>query len=69
MGYIKNISFDKFPKQGTWLGKKVKVYYHYDTTKSHDGVIVRDDNENPGQTIIHIPSENRFVLATEVQYS
>ena len=69
MGYKKNITFDNFPKQGNWLGKQVKVYYHYDTTKFHEGVIVRDDMEDPGNTIIYIPSENRYVLTTEVQYS
>lgn len=74
MGCVKNISFDKFPKQADknykypQLGKRVKVCYHYDTSKFHFGTIVRDDIEEPYETIIQLDN-GRFLRATECQYS
>lgn len=74
MGCVKNISFDKFPKQSDknsnypCLGKRVKVCYHYDTSKVHFGTIVRDDIEEPYETIIQLDN-GRFLRSTECQYS
>lgn len=74
MGCVKNISFEKFPKQADknykypQLGKRVKVCYHYDTSKFHLGTIVRDDIEEPYETIIQLDN-GRFLRATECQYS
>lgn len=74
MGCVKNISFDRFPKQADenykypQLGKRVKVCYHYDTSKFHLGTIVRDDIEEPYETIIQLDN-GRFLRATECQYS
>lgn len=74
MGCVKNISFDKFPKQADknykypQLGKRVKVCYHYDTSRFHLGTIVRDDIEEPYETIIQLDN-GRFLRATECQYS
>jgi len=34
MGNVKNISMDSFPKQGGFLGKEVKVCFHYDTDRT-----------------------------------
>lgn len=67
MGVEKNIDIKKFPKQSIWLGKNVRVCFNYDSAKEIDGVIVRDDMESPGRTIIKL-KDGRHVLATECQY-
>lgn len=46
MGCVDTITYDKFPEQKdenyTYpVGCRVKVYYHYDTSKYHYGTIVR----------------------------
>ena len=68
MGAVKTIAFDKWPKQGTFLGKRVKVCFHYDTSRTLDGTIVREDAEEPHVTIISLDS-GKVVLSTECQYS
>lgn len=68
MGCVKSIGFDKFPEQGAWVGKRVKVCFHYDTQNAIGGEIVRDDVEFPAVTIIRL-DDGRYVLATECQYS
>ncbi len=68
MGAVKNITFDKFPKQGTYAGRETEVCFHYDTSRRLKGVIVRDDVEEPFLTIIKL-EDGRHVLATECQYS
>lgn len=67
MGVHQNIGYDKFPKQGGWLGRRVNVCFNYDTSKSIFGTIVRDDREEPGQTIIKL-DDGRYVEASECQY-
>lgn len=51
----------------TWLGRRVLVCFHRDTTKLIPGVIVRDDAEHPYITVISL-DDGRYVLATECQY-
>lgn len=74
MGCVSTISYDNFPKQADdnykypKVGKRVSVCYHFDTSKKHTGVIVRDDIEEPWQTIIALEN-GRYILATECQYS
>lgn len=68
MGAVKNIKMDTFPKQGQYLNRKVEVCFHYDTSKTIGGEIVRDDSEEPFLTIIKL-DDGRHVLATECQYS
>lgn len=68
MGCVDTITFDKMPKQGSWVGREAKVVFHYDTSKFLFGKIVRDDAEKPYITIIHL-SDGRYVLASECQYS
>lgn len=68
MGVHKNISMGSFPKQGSFLGKKVRVCFNYDTSQVIDGVVVREDAEEPGKMIIKL-SNGRYVLSTECQYS
>ncbi|MDB5244549.1 MAG: hypothetical protein JWN18_419 [Parcubacteria group bacterium] len=61
------IAFDAFPEQGIYLGKKVRVCFSYDKSRTIDGTVVRDDIEDPGHTIIKL-EDGRHVLATECQY-
>jgi hypothetical protein len=68
MGAHKNITAEIFPKQGSMLNKNVKVCFHYDTSKQFDGMIIRDDVEEPFLTIIKL-EDNRIVLGSECQYS
>ena len=68
MGCVKNISSDKFPKQGSHKGKTVDVCFNYDTSKLVQGTVIRDDDEDPWRTIISL-NDGRVVLATECQYS
>jgi hypothetical protein len=67
MGVIANINYDEFPKQGSYLGRRVEVCFHYDANKRIGGVIVRDDAEDPHRTIIRL-DDGRYVLTTECQY-
>ena len=70
MGCIDTITYDKFPKQKDEnyiyprfkVGSRVKVCYHYDTLKYHYGTIVRDDLEEPFETIIKLDN-GRYLRA------
>jgi hypothetical protein len=68
MGVHPKIGFLRFPAQGPWLGKRVRVLFDYDATMMIEGTIVRDDAEEPSRTIIHL-DDGRFVLTTECQHS
>lgn len=70
MGYVENITHDKFPKQGSWLGKKCKVLFRYGSDNEPElmGVIIRDDVEEPFRGIIKL-DDGRYILMTECQYS
>jgi hypothetical protein len=68
MGCVETIDFESFPKQGEWIGRKVRVCFKYDVSHEIDGIIVRDDMEEPFRTIIAL-SNGLFVLAAECQYS
>ncbi len=68
MGVIENISHDKFPRQGQLLRSVVNVTFHFDTGRTQKGIVVRDDVESPGRTIIRL-EDNRYILATECQFS
>lgn len=68
MGCVQNISMTSWPKQGSWLGKRTKVCFHYDTSHTIMGTIVRDDSEKPGVCIISL-DDGRVVLSTECQHS
>ena len=62
MGCIDTITYYKFPKQKDEnykypefkVGNGVEVCYHYDASKCHYGTIVRDDLEEPFETIIKL---------------
>ena len=68
MGIQKNVGYQEFPKQGAKPGKKVKVCFRYETDNIIEGEIVRDDREEPFETIIRL-QDGRFVRSVECMYS
>ena len=76
MGCVETITHDKFPKQNDEnykypqfkVGSRVKVCYHYNTKHYHYGTIVRDDLEEPLETIIKLDN-GRYLRGVECQYS
>jgi hypothetical protein len=68
MGCIATIKHDSFPAQGIYLGKSVRVCFHYDTEHWIPGKVVRDDSEEPGELIIQLKT-GQFVRSVECQYS
>lgn len=68
MGTAPNIAHDRFPKQGQYVGRLVKVCFNYDTSHVIEGTVVRDDTEEPGELIIQL-DDGRFVRAKECMWS
>lgn len=68
MGRVSEISYDRFPAQSRWVGKRVVVCYHFNASRTHEGEIVRDDTEAPYQLIIRLDC-GRYVRSAECQYS
>lgn len=68
MGVVKTIGYDRFPKQGDTLKKRVKVCFNFETDRVIDGTIVRDDIEEPYVTLILL-DDGRIVRSTECQYT
>ena len=50
------------------VGARVKVCFHYDTSKYCMGTLVRSDLEEPFETIIRL-DDGRYLRAVECQYS
>lgn len=68
MGIETNITHTRFPAQGSWLGRRTRVCFHFDLAHQCLGTIVREDEEPPGVLIIRL-DDGRHVLSTECQYS
>lgn len=68
MGIVKNVGFDKWPKQGQYLGKRARVCFRRDTSREVMGTIIRDDMEEPWLTVLKL-DDQRVVLGTECMYS
>jgi hypothetical protein len=68
MGVVRNISLLEFPKQGTYLKRRVRVCFNYEPEFTILGTVVREDDEDPGLMIIKL-DDDRYVLSTECQYS
>lgn len=68
MGVHPNISASKFPRQGDLLDTFVIVCFNYDTTKQFSAKVIRDDREEPFETIFML-TDGRVVLSTECQWS
>jgi hypothetical protein len=70
VGVVATINETSFPKQGAYLGKDVRVCFNYGTA-TFGGKILRDDVEEPFQTLILIhdgPHAGRIIRSTECQY-
>jgi hypothetical protein len=67
MGVVENIAHDRFPKQGQNHFLRAKVAFHFDISHQFDGVILRDDAEDPYVLVIAL-TDGRVVLGTECQY-
>jgi len=59
---------DTYPEQGAYIGRRVTVCYDYDTSRTVEGVVIRDDKTKPGLMIIHT-DDGRALLATECMWS
>jgi hypothetical protein len=76
MGCVKTISYNSYPKQKEKdykfpqyaVGARVEVCYHFDGAKRHLGTVVRDDIEEPYETIIKLDN-GRYLRAVECQFS
>lgn len=66
MGIKAGISLDRWPEQGTFLGKRVDVCFNFDAGRTIGGTVVRDDAT--GVTIIRL-DDDRYVLGTECQHT
>lgn len=68
MGCVKTIDKYHFPKQTEHVNQRVEVCFHYDTTKMVEGTIIRDDAEEPFETLIKLDN-GRVIRACECQFS
>lgn len=67
MGCVKTISKYKFPNQTSHVNQRVNVCFHYDTTATVAGTIIRDDAEEPFETLIKLDN-GRVIRGCECQY-
>ena len=67
MGVNINVDYDKFPEQGRWKGLRTEVIFRHQD-KIIMGTIVRDDMQEPFETIIQL-DDGRIIRSTECQYS
>lgn len=70
MGCKSYMTWNTYPKQGSYLNKQVRVCFHYDTSHMFNGKIIRDDmiDETKGLMIIML-DDGRVVTSTECQYT
>ncbi len=66
MGTHANITSSKFPKQGNMLNKRVEFCFHFEESKVIEGVVMRDDMEEPFRRIVHL-DDGQLVLDSECQ--
>lgn len=67
MGIHANITASTFPRQSDLVGKRVKVCFHHDDSRQFEGVVLRDDLEEPFKAIFHL-DDGRTVLSSECHY-
>ena len=68
MGCVSTITAYKFPEQSSHVNRRCRVYFHYDTTKWIMGTVIRDDREEPFETLIRL-DDGRMIRGSECQYS
>ena len=68
MGCVETIDVYRFPKQSEYVNRRCNVCFKYDTTRWIKGTIIRDDREEPFETLIRL-DDGRVIRGTECQYS
>ena len=74
MGVVANIDYEHYPKQADasykypMVGKRARVCYKYDSSKTHKGTVVRYDIESPCEIIIKLDN-GRYLRGVECQFS
>lgn len=68
MGSSSYVDGDTFPRQGSFLGHRAQVAFHYDLRNTLPGTVIRDDCEPPWQLVIRL-DDGRVVLGQECQYA
>ena len=68
MGCVKTITAYDFPEQSSHVNQRCRVCFHYDTSKWLNGTVIRDDRDEPYETIIKLDN-GRVVRGVECQYS
>lgn len=73
MGCVNSITHKYFPEQSKDVGKTTDICFHYDTSNTVKGEVIRDDKELPYITMFKITSEgplkDKTILSTECQYT
>ena len=67
MGVSANVGFHDYPRQGSWLNRRMVVCFDYDTANTIGATCVREDDEEPGIMILRL-DDGRYVLSTECQF-
>lgn len=68
MGCVDTIDAYRYPKQSEYVNRRCNVCFKYDTTRWIEGTIIRDDREEPFETLIRL-DDGRVIRGTECQYS
>lgn len=68
MGCVSTITAYDFPKQSQYVNRRCMVCFHYDTSKWIMGTVIRDDREEPFETLIQL-DDGRTMRGVECQYS
>ena len=68
MGCVETIDAYRFPKQSEYVNRRCEVCFKYDTSTVIPGTVIRDDREEPFETLIRL-DDGRVLRATECQYS
>ena len=68
MGCVSTITATRFPEQTHHVNQRCKVCFHYDTSVWIMGTVIRDDHEEPYETLIQL-DDGRVMRAVECQYS
>lgn len=67
MGVVATIDAEHFPTQSGLVGERVELCFHYDTSQKFIGTVLRDDTQEPGETLIQILNAGEFgVLAGKI---
>ena len=68
MGCVETITAYTFPRQSEYVNRRCEICFHFDRSVRFFGTIIRDDREDPFETLIKL-DDGRTIRATECQYS